>query len=245
MNFQAMSNTTAASACLNDRVHSETVVEAQGVRKRFGGNNIIQRVSISCSFGEIVLLLGANGAGKSTLLRLLAGLTPPDSGMVKVAKGVRLGFAGHYSCLYSRLSVAENLSMYARIARVSSPELSEIMQRLRLQDLRHKPVSEISRGAQSKTSLARALIGSPELLLLDEPSSNLDDEASAVLCALVRERVAAGGTAIIATHDLARLQALATRIVVMNRGMIIADSGSNSTIRSIDSVVEQYRESNR
>lgn len=245
MNFQVMSNTTAADGCITEPAKSEAVVEARGIVKRFGHHVVVQQVSISCSPGEIVLLLGSNGAGKSTLLRMLAGVTTPEAGGVLLAPGVRRGFAGHHTCLYSRLSVAENLALYATLLGVSRARLTEMMQRWRLQDVQHKPVADISRGAQSKASLVRALMGDPHLLLLDEPSSNLDEEATAVLCALVGERVVAGGAVIIATHDLARLQALATRVVVMNRGLIIADSGSGAARTTIDSVINQYRKSNR
>jgi ABC-type multidrug transport system ATPase subunit len=240
-----MNSTTAVRDCSAESPRSGSVVEAQGLVKRFGHHVVLQQLSISCSAGEIVLVLGANGAGKSTLLRMLAGLTTPDKGSVRVASGERLGFAGHYTCLYSRLSVAANLSLYATLAGVDRGELAAIVQRWRLEVVQHKAVSEISRGAQSKASLARALMGNPKLLILDEPSSNLDEEATEVLCAVVRERAEGGGTTIIATHDLARLQALASRVVVMDRVAIIADSGYGSTRTSIDSVVEQYRRSNR
>jgi ABC-2 type transport system ATP-binding protein len=164
---------------------------------------------------------------------------------VSVASGTRIGFAGHYTCLYSRLSVAANLSLYATLAGTNRGELREIVRRWRLEDVQHKQVSEISRGAQSKASLARALMGHPQLILLDEPSSNLDEEATAVLRAALRERAAGGGAAIIATHDVARLQALATRVVVIEQGALIADSGGVAAQGSIASVVERYRESNR
>jgi len=240
-----MNSTTAVRDCSAERPHSGSVVEAQGLVKRFGHHVVVQQLSISCSAGEIVLVLGANGAGKSTLLRMLAGLTTPDKGSVRVASGERLGFAGHYTCLYSRLSVLANLSLYATLAGIDQSELARIIRLWRLEEVQHKAVLEISRGAQSKASLARAVMGNPKLLLLDEPSSNLDEEATDVLCAVLSERAAAGGVAIIATHDLARLQALATRVVVMERGAIVADSGPSSTRSSLDSVVERYRKSNR
>lgn len=240
-----MNSTTAVRDCSAERPPSGSVVEAQGLVKRFGHHLVVQQLSISCSAGEIVLVLGANGAGKSTLLRMLAGLTTPDKGRVRVTSGERLGFAGHYTCLYSRLSVLANLSLYATLAGIDQIELDRIIRLWRLEEVQHKAVSEISRGAQSKASLVRAVMGNPKLLLLDEPSSNLDEEATEVLCAVLSERAAAGGVAIIATHDLARLQALATRVVVMERGAIVADSGPSSTSSSLDSVVERYRKSNR
>jgi ABC-type multidrug transport system ATPase subunit len=243
--FHAMNSTTAERDCSAEGCHVGTVVEVQGVSKRFGNQIVVRQFSMSCGSGEIVLVLGSNGAGKSTLLRMIAGLVTPDSGSIKVASGQRIGFAGHYTCLYSRLSVNANLSLYATLAGIGQIELAQILRRWQLEEVQHKAVSDISRGAQSKASLARALMGNPKLLLLDEPSSNLDEEATEVLCAVLSERVAAGSVAIIATHDLARLQALATRVVVMQCGAIIADSGLSSTRSSLDSVVERYRKSNR
>ena len=111
--------------------------------------------------------------------------------------------------------------------------------------MQHKAVAEVSRGAQSKASLARALMAEPAVLLLDEPSSNLDEQATQMLCTVISQRAARGGVALVATHDLARLRSIATRVIVMERGALVADSGNESDQGAIDAVVARYRASNR
>lgn len=225
--------------------HPAALVDAKGVVKRFDAHVVVQSVSLSCHRGEVVLVLGANGAGKSTLLRIIAGLVRADRGSVQVQTGVRVGYAGHHTGLYSKLSVATNLSLYAALTGVGENQCRNILRQWRLEEVQHKAVAEVSRGAQSKASLARALMAEPEVLLLDEPSSNLDEGATEVLRAAIAERGAAGGVVLVATHDLARLKSVATRVVVMERGVLIADSGQEHEPDAIDSVVERYRISNR
>jgi ABC-type multidrug transport system ATPase subunit len=238
----------AARGEINDPTNLS--VEARQILKRFGAQTIIKDLSISFKGGDVVLLLGANGAGKSTLLRVLAGLTRPDRGRISITNGFRVGFAGHYTALYSKLSLEQNLAIYAKL--VAFRDMSSAQDLLRgalrewgLEDLRDHAVSEVSRGAQSKASLARALMGNPEVLLLDEPSSNLDERATETLRSIVTEKSRANGITIIATHDLARLRDIATRVVVMEKGGVVADSGQSGDLGDLNETIETYRRSNR
>jgi heme ABC exporter ATP-binding subunit CcmA len=239
-----MSNTPAVSG-IPESPHHTACIDAQGIVKRFGTHTVVHNVSLMCHPGEVVLVLGANGAGKSTLLRIVAGLVRADCGSVQMPAGVHVGYAGHHTGLYSKLSVAANLSLYASLAGGGEKQREALVQQWGLGDVQHKAVAEVSRGAQSKASLARALMAEPQVLILDEPSSNLDEKATQVLCTVISERAATGGVALIATHDLARLRSIATRVVVMERGVLIADSRYGSEQGAIDSVIDRYRASNR
>jgi ABC-type multidrug transport system ATPase subunit len=238
-----MNNTSVVS----DPVESQhaALIDAKGIVKRFGAHVVVHNVSLSCQPGEVVLVLGANGAGKSTILRIIAGLVRADRGTVQIPGGVRLSYAGHHTGLYSKLSVAANLALYASLAGVTESQRQDLVCKWRLEDVQHKPVAEVSRGAQSKAALVRALLADPQVLLLDEPSSNLDEGATELLRSILTERAAAGCVALVATHDLARLQSVATRVVVMERGVLIADSGQEHEPDAIDSIVARYRMSNR
>jgi len=221
------------------------LVELRGVVKRFGPSVVVNNVSFSCKPGEVVLLLGANGAGKSTLLRIIANLVRADRGVVQTGASTRVGYAGHYTCLYSKLSVRANLSLYAAILGIDNSGLQRTFSAWGLEEVQHKSVADVSRGVQSRASLARALMGEPELLVLDEPSSNLDEASTETLREVISMHAARGGAAIIATHDLARLQSVATRVVVLERGAVIADSSAAGDSATIESVVERYRIRNR
>jgi ABC-type multidrug transport system ATPase subunit len=222
-----------------------TLIDGRGIEKRFGAHLVVRDVTLACHPGEIVLLLGANGAGKSTLLRILAGLVRADRGGVRLAPGVKVGFSGHHTGLYSKLSVLANLRLYAELAGVEQGALQEILRLWQLDQVQHKEISEVSRGAQSKASLIRALMNQPEVLLLDEPSSNLDDRSTELLLKEVSLRAEAGSAVLLATHDLARIASVANRVVVMEQGNIVADSRAETDRSAIDSVIERYRSINR
>jgi ABC-type multidrug transport system ATPase subunit len=239
-----MSNNTVVSDVCRSQP-DRALVKATGIKKRFGAQVVVSNVTLSCHAGEVVLILGANGAGKSTLLRIIAGLTRADYGDISIPEGVRVGFSGHQTGLYSKLSLKTNLSLYASLAGVSQVQLQELLRNWRLEELENKAVEEISRGAQSKASIIRALMASPQILLLDEPSSNLDEAATEQLRVVLSQHAALGRVALVATHDIARLGSSATRAIVMEQGAIIADSGSRAARGALESVVQQYRTTNR
>lgn len=203
-----------------------TLVEVSGVVKAYGEHRALSSVSLSVRQNEVVLLLGANGAGKSTLLRIMVGLSRADRGVVEVCREPCVGFCSHYGSLYARLTVRENIALTARALGVSSRELKEACSTWGIDGYSTKEVRELSKGMCGRVALARAFLGSPRVVLLDEPSSNLDQEGVDILCS----KVASGAkekAIVIATHDISRLQDVATRMVVLERGMVVADSGKN------------------
>ena len=230
---------------LSAMVESEPVIQVRNVSKTFGAVRVLNRLNLSFVAGEITLLLGANGAGKSTLLRILAGLARADSGSIDRTTG-RIGFLSHQSFLYSRLTVAENIKLFSEVT--ERQQVEPILSRWGLSASAKILVGDLSRGIQARVGLARAFLASPEVLLLDEPSSNLDERGTELLLTAMRdERERAGSklVSIVATHDLHRLRSIADRIVGLSAGEVLADTGSKATPDDIDRIVGFYREANR
>ena len=221
------------------------VLEVKDVTKTFGSLSVLKRLSLSCGSGEVVLLVGANGAGKSTLLRAVAGLVFPDSG--SVLRGTsRIGFLSHHLFLYGRLSVRENIKLFASVQGAS--EWNDVVSRLELSKVVDRPLSELSKGMQARVGIARTFLGSPELILLDEPTSNLDERGTSLLLGEIDRRRSESQspiTFLIATHDLHRMVSIATRVVVLADGNVVADSGAGASRDTISGVLDRYREVNR
>ena len=221
------------------------MLEIRDVTKTFGALSVLKRLSLSCGSGEVVLLVGANGAGKSTLLRVAAGLSRPDSGTV-TRSSERVGFLSHHLFLYGRLSVRENVKLFAAVG--SGVGAHELVERLELSKVMDRPLAELSKGMQARVGIARAFLSHPDLVLLDEPTSNLDEKGTALLLGEIQRRqfeTDGRCTILIATHDLHRMAAVATRVVVLADGRGVADSGSGASAEAIGHVLERYREVNR
>jgi len=224
---------------------TESLIEARDVSKSFGALQVLDRVSLACGEGETILLLGANGAGKSTLLRVLAGLGLSDSGSVARVPTASVGFISHQLSLYSKLSVRENLRLFGSLAGVSPQAVDGAMLQWGVSDAADVPVCDLSKGNQARVGLARAFLNRPRIRLLDEPSSNLDERGVALLRTALEGRDCTASATIVATHDLHRLHGIATRIVVMERGKIVSDSGPRAPQAEIERLTTMYRESNR
>jgi len=188
------------------------VIRARNLSKRFGDKRVLQRVDLEVERGAFVLVTGPNGSGKTTLLRLVAGLAAPTGGELEVnVDRARLGFLAHEPLVYRELTALENLDLYGRLYRV--PERRErigmLLERFGLWEARAERAGSFSRGMLQRLALCRTLLHDPDLLLLDEPFSALD-EAGAEL--LLGELAAHEGerTFLVSTHDPARLAPLAT-----------------------------------
>ncbi len=219
-----------------DRVSaaSAVVVQAEHVGKTFGRTVVLRDVTFTVAAGDVVTVFGPNGAGKSTLLRLLAGLTTPTAGALRlfgsvevdVAARARIGLAAHQSFLYPDLTARENLLFYARMYELPSPAtcVDEWLTRVALADVAERAVRLFSRGMEQRLTLARALLHAPELVLLDEPWSGLDAAAGDWLADLLQDLRARGTTIIVATHDFDRGLAVATRTLIVHRGRLAWDA---------------------
>ncbi len=223
---------------------SAAMVGARDVSKRFGHVRVLRRLSVSFRRGEVALLLGANGAGKSTLLRMLSGLSRPDAGSVYVADSASIGFFSHNLSMYGRLTARENLDLFRSVADLPPDTLKRAEEVWELNDCAHKQVADLSKGTQARVSLARVFMTSPSVVLLDEPTSNLDNKGTETLLRAVRAE-AESRCVVIATHDIHRLRDIATRVLVLDRGEIVADSGAVAEPTSISQVVDYYLETNR
>ena len=189
-------------------------VEAIGVVKDYGPVRALDGVDLALAAGELVLLRGANGAGKSTLLRVLGALTRPTRGSVRVqgrdpfaSRGAdvraRVGFLGPQAALYGELSVAENLRFAARLRGVAHAELGALAEQLSLGTVLERRARTLSQGFRRRVGLARALLGDPALLLLDEPWNGLDSASAERLSRLLAELRDRGTAVLVSSHAAA------------------------------------------
>jgi ABC-type multidrug transport system ATPase subunit len=188
------------------------VIRARGLEKRYGDKRILRGVELDVGAHDFLVVTGPNGSGKTTLLRLCAGLAAPSRGELEltVPRG-RLGYLAHEPLVYRELTALENLELYGRLYRV--PERRErtgmLLERFGLWEARHARAGSFSRGMLQRLALCRALLHDPELLLLDEPHSGLDDEGTQLLDRELAER-AQQATFVVATHEPERLERLAS-----------------------------------
>jgi len=220
------------------------VVRLDKVEKWFGRTSALQGVDLTVQPGEFLVFLGRNGAGKSTLLRVVARLVRPNSGRVEVcgidvlrypeAGRERLGFVAHSSYLYRSLTAFENLQFFARLYGLSDAEarIHKALRWVGLEKSALRPIHGFSRGMQQRLSIARATLHDPEILLLDEPFSGLDLEASELLGEWLESFVANGKTVLMATHDLEQGLQGARRWAFVDQGKIAEElAGTDADIR--------------
>jgi heme exporter protein A len=188
------------------------MIRARGLQKRYGEKRVLRGVEFELARDGFLVVTGPNGSGKTTLLRLCSGLAAPSGGELEldVTRG-RIGYLGHEPLVYAELSALENLELYGRLYRV--PERRErsgmLLERFGLWDARHDRVSAYSRGMLQRLALCRVLLHDPDLLVLDEPYSALDDEGAALLDLELEERRPSAAF-VVATHDPARVERFAS-----------------------------------
>jgi ABC-type multidrug transport system ATPase subunit len=183
------------------------MIRGRDLEKRYGRKRVLRGIDIAVPPGGFHVVTGANGSGKTTLLRMLAGLVLPSRGdLVVDADRARIGYLAHEALVYRELTGVENLDLFGRLYRV--PERRErigmLLERFSLWQARNERVSTYSRGMTQRLALCRAFLHDPDLLVLDEPYSALDDDGAALLD---RELAGLAGrrTLVVATHDPARL----------------------------------------
>ncbi len=205
------------------------------ISKSFGRNHVLKGLDLTIPAGSFVALMGANGAGKTTLLRLAGGLAVPTSGSVtvsgidmrKAGPGLRrmIGWVSHESLLYADLTGRANLRFHANLFGVADPEarIAELAEALDLHKVLDRPAGVLSRGNRQRITLARALLHGPDILLLDEPFTGLDEASASRLVEILRLLHAEGRTIILTVHEIARAYEGATRLIVIENGKVGVD----------------------
>ncbi len=200
---------------------TEACVTAQDVSWRVGYRWIVTQISLEARRGEVTLLVGGNGSGKTTLLRLLSGLVKPTVGTV--IRRTSVGLVAHQSMLYDALSGRENLAFVSRLQAVYDPARVEaLLERMGLSRAADQRIATYSRGMLQRLAIARALLGEPELLLLDEPLTGLDENGIRIVREVISERCAKGNALVIATHQLVELVDLAASVGYLVSGRLAA-----------------------
>jgi ABC-2 type transport system ATP-binding protein len=222
-----------------DSIGSDLIVaHLESVNKNYGSIRALRNVDLRVRAGEVVALLGPNGAGKTTAVKLLLGLMPPNSGKVRVFGGnpvnpetrMRTGAMLQVGRVPETLRVREHIDLFS--AYYDRPmKTEEVLAAAGLQNLRDRKFGELSGGQKQRVLFALAICGNPDLLFLDEPTVGLDVEARRMLWDEIRELVGRGKTVLLTTHYLQEADALADRVVVINKGEIIAE-GSPAQIKA-------------
>lgn len=212
------------------------MISIENVTVVFGKTLALDEMTVDIPDG-ITGVFGPNGSGKSTLLKTIAGLLKPDEGRITIdgtsrrdeSTRRRLGYAGHGSGLYGRLSLRENLELFASLYGASTERAGLLIDQLALKEFETRPVNELSAGSKRRAAVARALVHDPDVLLLDEPYANVDDEASEAISTAIRAWKGAGKTALVATHGAKKVKAYADGGLILQRGRLIRAGNYTST----------------
>lgn len=230
---------------ITDTAADTVVASVESVSKSFGDTVALDDLSMQVHAGESLGLLGPNGAGKSTLISLLTGTRRADTGTVTIFGGDptspdsrrRLGVTPQATALPVTLRVREVFAFVGAHFGTTQEHLDELAASFDLADLLEKQCGSLSGGQQRRLMVALALVGDPELVILDEPTTGLDVESRDRLWARLRRYRDEGGTLVITSHYLAEIEALASRVLVVDHGRVIADG----TVRQITEQVQLRR----
>ena len=205
------------------------------INKTFGKQQVLRDVTLDIPDGQIVGLLGPNGAGKSTLMKILIGLWEADNGLQVTGDGLqkpivevpeRIGYLPENNPLYEEMYVTEYLRFMAQLTGIQpsaiSHQIDELIERVGLTPERHKHIRELSKGFRQRVGLAQALLGDPQLLILDEPTTGLDPNQLVEIRSLIRS-LGQERTVILSTHIMQEVSAMCDRVVILDHGEIKAD----------------------
>ncbi|MEV6395653.1 ATP-binding cassette domain-containing protein [Streptomyces sp. NPDC051907] len=230
---------------------SDTAIEAHGLRKSYGEVEVLDGMDLRVERGAVFALLGPNGAGKTTTVRILATLTAADAGRARVAgydvvadrARVRraISLTGQFAAVDEKQTGEENLRMMARLSGLSRPaarrRAAELLERFGLADAGRRQAVTYSGGMRRRLDLAAGLVGDPEVVFLDEPTTGLDPRSRRELWEAVRELSARGATVFLTTQYLEEADQLADRVAVVDRGRLVAEG----TAQELKSTVGGHR----
>lgn len=205
-------------------------IRVEDLTKGFGGAAVLQDLNISVSWGRILAIFGANGSGKTTFLKVLSTQYSPDKGKIWMAGIPRsedpvsirniIGVVAHQPMLYQDMSAAENLLFFSRMFRIADPRkrVGEVTELLGIKSLLQRRVGNLSHGMQKRIAIARALLHTPPILLMDEPESGLDEESLYLVVKTLRDYVHQGRTVLMTTHNVDIGLDLASEVAVLSDG---------------------------
>ena len=217
---------------LSEDAPHEAAIQIRGLSKGFGRTSVLRDLDLDLPSGEVLTILGPNGSGKTTLIKVLATLTKPDEGSVRLlgidatgrGAGVRrnVGVVTHEPLLYPELTAHENLKFTGRMFGLDrlDERIESVAHRLGVGPRLTQRVGTLSHGLRKRFSIARALLHDPLVLLMDEPESGLDQEALSLLDTIVSDQKNSGRTVVMTTHNLERGVALSYRMAVLADGRI-------------------------
>ncbi|MBX3066354.1 MAG: heme ABC exporter ATP-binding protein CcmA [Anaerolineae bacterium] len=246
---------TTAQVSQSASTPARAIVQLCELVKAYEDMPVLRGINLELARGEMVALLGPNGSGKSTLLKLLAGLIKPTAGRVviggwelpreSVQVRAQIGLVSHKLLLYEGLTARENLMFFAQLYNLSRSEalkrVEQLLAQVGLSARADDVVRSFSRGMQQRLSIARALVHNPSILLLDEPYTGLDQDASASLDVLLRSARVQGHTILMVTHQIEHAAQLADRLLILSRGVIAWEGrgGENGSITG-DELARRY-----
>ena len=217
------------------------MIKVERVTKRFGDNIALNQISFSIYEGEIFGFLGPSGSGKTTMINILTGQLQANSGKTELlGKGSQkllpsdfeeLGLVGDTSGYYEKLSLYNNLLLFARLYGISKSRIEEILKQVGLYDSKDTPAEKLSTGMRQRMLLARALINDPKVLFLDEPTSGLDPTTSKKIHKLLQELKERGTTIFLTTHDMNEATLLCDNLALLNKGDLIEQGSPGEIIQ--------------
>ncbi len=199
-----------------------TTLAARSLTKRFGTRTALQDISFEVQPGELVSIIGPNGAGKTTLLSILAGVLPSSEG--EVTRPAReIGWVPQQPALYSKLSVSENLRLFARLEKLPDPDaaVDEMLDQTGLRERSDEEVGKLSGGNQQRVNIAIGLLCEPSVLLLDEPSASLDPRQRERLWEFIGGLAGRGTAVVFSSHNVSEAERYATRVLVLVDGELL------------------------
>lgn len=202
------------------------MIRIEHIHKSFGAQQVLKDINLEIPAGQVLGLLGPNGAGKSTLMKILIGLWKPDNGSVSVP--ARIGYLPENNPLYEEMYVVEYLQFMAQMTndKCQMTNVDALIDRVGLTPEKHKHIRELSKGYRQRVGLAQALLGDPELLILDEPTTGLDPNQLVEIRALIRS-LGKDRTVILSTHIMQEVREMCDRVVILDHGEIKADKPIN------------------
>ncbi len=224
-------------------------LEISSLTKRFGNQTALNNISLSIGKNEIVGLLGPNGAGKSTLMKSITGVLAIEEGEInfnglnisenEIESKRTIGFLPENNPLYPEMYIREYLSFVANVHKIPKQRIDEVIELVGLTPEKSKKISQLSKGYKQRVGLAQAILHSPDLLILDEPTNGLDPNQIIEIRNVIRE-IGREKTVILSTHIMQEVEALCSRVILIHNGNIIQDSPVDEFKGKFESLEEAF-----